>query len=120
MATKTVNTDDGSIIVVDADAPIICDGQSALDFIMSIGYEHNCNNIAVYKSAISEDFFKLSTGIAGEVAQKIVNYRYKLAIIGDFSGYTSKPLLDYIYECNKGGHLYFVSDEREAVRKLRG
>jgi hypothetical protein len=120
MTTKTVNTSKGSIVVVDADAPIISDGQSALDFIVNIVYEHNCHNIAVHKSAIAENFFKLSTGIAGEVAQKIVNYRFRLAIIGDFSGYTSKPLLDYIYECNKGGHLYFVSDENEAVKKLGG
>jgi len=120
MATKTISTNNGKIVVVDADAPIISDGQSALDFIMNIGYAHNCHNIAVYKSAIAENFFKLSTGIAGEVAQKIVNYRYRLAIIGDFSGYTSKPLQDYMYECNKGGHLYFVSDENEAIMKLGG
>ena len=120
MTTKTINTSTGNIAVIDADAPIISDGQSALDFIMNIGYEHNCHNIAVYKSAIAENFFKLSTGIAGEVAQKIVNYRFRLVIIGDFSGYTSKPLQDYIYEYNRGGHLYFVSDEDEAVKKLGG
>jgi DNA-3-methyladenine glycosylase I len=27
---------------------------------------------------------------------------------------------DYIYECNNGGHLYFVADENEAVKKLGG
>ena len=120
MTTKTIETSNGNIVFVDADTPIISDGQSALDFIMNIGYEHNCHSIAINKSAIAENFFKLSTGIAGEVAQKIVNYRFRLAIIGDFSGYTSKPLLDYMYECNKGGHLYFVSDENEAVKKLGG
>jgi hypothetical protein len=118
MNTKTINTSNGNIVIVDADAPLISDGQSALDFIMSIGYEHSCHNIAIYKSAIAENFFKLSTGVAGEIAQKIVNYRYRLAIIGDFSDYSSKSLQDYIYECNKGGHLYFVSDENEAVKKL--
>ena len=83
-----------------------------------MGYEHDCRDIVVNKTAVAEDFFKLSTGIAGEVAQKFVNYGYRLAIIGDFSGYTSKPLRDYIYECNNGGHLYFVSDEEEAIKKL--
>ena len=42
MTTKTINTSNGNIVVVDTDAPIISDGQSALDFIMNIGYEHNC------------------------------------------------------------------------------
>jgi len=117
MTTKTINN---KVVLVNSDVPIITDGQSALDFVVNIGYEHDCRDIAVYKSVIAEDFFKLSTGIAGEVAQKIVNYGYRLAIIGDFSGYTSKPLHDFIYECNKGGHLYFVSDEGEAVRMLGG
>ena len=120
MITKAINTGNGNIVIVETDVPIISDGQTALDFIMNIGYEHNCHSIAINKAAIAKDFFKLSTGIAGEIAQKIVNYRYRLAIIGDFSGYTSKPLLDYIYECNKGGHLYFVADENEAVKKLGG
>lgn len=39
-------------------------------------------------------------------------------LITDFSGYTSKPLCDYIYECNNGEHLNFVESEDEAIRKL--
>jgi len=114
MDTKIV----GDIAVVKSETPLITDAQSALDLITSVGYEHGITKIAIYKTAVSEDFFRLSTGFAGEVAQKFVNYDYRLAIIGDFSGYTSKPLRDYIYECNKGGHLYFVADENEAVSKL--
>ena len=117
MTTKTV---DKKIAIVNSDKPIIYDGQSALDFAVSIGYEHDCQNIALNKEAIAEDFFKLSTGIAGEVVQKFVNYGYRLAIIGDFSKYTSKPFHDYIYECNKGKHLYFVADEEMAMEKLGG
>lgn len=97
---------------------IIRDGQSALDFAVGIGYEYDCHDIAVNKAAIAEDFFKLSTRIAGEVVQKFVNYGYRLVIIGDFSGYESKSLRDYMYECNNGGHLYFVADEDEALKKL--
>ena len=116
----TTTVIDGLVVVVDCDTPVIINGQSALDFAVNIGYEHNCHDIAVNKAAIAEGFFDLSTGIAGEVVQKFVNYGFRLAIIGDFSGYTSKSLRDYIYECNKGGHLYFTADEDEAVKKLRG
>ena len=107
---KVVRCESGDIVIKD--------GQTALDFAMSIGYEFNCRNIIINKSAISEDFFKLSTGIAGEVTQKFVNYRYRIAIVGDFSGYTSNPFKDYMYECNNGKHLYFVKDENEALKKL--
>ena len=118
LTKKIIESPGGNIAVVISDSPIINDERSALDFAVNIGYEHNCHKIAVNKAAITEDFFKLSTGIAGEIAQKFVNYRFRLAIFGDFSEYTSKPLRDYIYECNNGGDLYFVSDEDEAVGKL--
>jgi hypothetical protein len=118
MTTKLIDTPNGKIAVIHSDAPVITDAQTSLDLAATLFYEHECRNIAINKAAITEDFFKLSTGVAGEIVQKFVNYRYRLAIIGDFSGYTSKPLHDYIYECNKGRHLYFVADENEALKKL--
>ena len=116
MTTKTIND---NIVIVNSDVPIILDGQSALDFIANIVHEHNCQHIVINKEAIAEDFFKLSTGIAGEVAQKFVNFGCRLAIIGDFSIYTSKPLKDYMYECNMGKHLCFASTEQEAIDKFK-
>lgn len=118
MDIKIIEIKNDKIAIVNSDTQIISDGQSALDFTGSIAYEHDCRNIVVNKTAITEDFFNLSSGVAGEVAQKLVNYSFKLAIVGDFSGYTSKPLHDFIYESNKGRHLYFVTDEDEAIKKL--
>lgn len=60
----------------------------------------------------------LSTGMAGEILQKFVTYGIKLAIIGDYSMYTSKPLRDFIYESNKGDHMFFTATEDEAIAKL--
>jgi hypothetical protein len=116
MDTKIID----GIAIVNSETPLITDAQSALDFIVSVGRENNVTKIIINKAAVNEDFFRLSTGLAGEVAQKFVNYGCRLAVIGDFSGYTSKPLRDYMYECNKGRHLYFVKDEGEALKKLRG
>ena len=107
-----------NIAIVHSNEVIITDGQSALDFIATVGYEHNVTKIAVIKAAVIEDFFKLSSGLAGDIVQKFVNYHVRFAIIGDFSGYTSKALHDYIYECNQGSHLNFVADEEEAIRRL--
>jgi hypothetical protein len=116
MEQKLIETPNGTVAVIQSETPLITDGQSALDFAVN----GEAYLIAVNKAAIAEDFFKLSTGIAGEVVQKFVNYGYRLAIFGDFSGYTSKPLHDYMYECNNGKHLNFVADEDEAVRRLGG
>lgn len=97
---------------------VIRDTQTALDLIMTVKYEAETDRIAIDKEAVAEDFFILSTGVAGEILQKYINYGVKLAIYGDFSRYTSKPLRDFIYESNKGNDFFFVADEQEAVQWL--
>lgn len=69
-------------------------------------------------STVIEDFFVLSTGLAGEVLQKYANYGGRMAVYGDFSHYTSKPLHDFIYESNKGRDVFFVETEDEAIERL--
>jgi len=69
-------------------------------------------------SAIGEKFFHLNTKIAGEILQKFINYRVKIAIVGDFSAYTSESLKAFIYECNKGKDIFFLPDEKKAIEKL--
>jgi hypothetical protein len=114
MQEKRIKTPNGDISVVHSDEPILVDGPTALDFAVNAG----TSLIAVNKEAVGEDFFRLSSGVAGEVAQKLVNYRTRLAIIGDFSHYESKPLRDFIIESNRGRNLYFVASEEEAIQKL--
>ena len=86
---------------------------------MSIKYETNCNKIALNKEAITDNFFILSKGLAGEVLQKFINYQTKFAIYGDFSKYTSKPLKDFIYESNNGKDIFFVENETKAIEKFK-
>ena len=89
-------------VLIESAEKAITDVQSALDLIVSANYEAGTKNIVIDKNLINEDFFILSTGFAGEVLQKFVNYGGRIAIYGDFSVYTSKPLKDFIYESNKG------------------
>ncbi|PFH90695.1 DUF4180 domain-containing protein [Bacillus sp. AFS088145] len=118
MNINTTEVNGHLIAIANLDSVILTDEQSALDLIMTISYEHNSNRIALNKEAISEDFFNLSTKLAGAVLQKFVNYNIKFAIIGDFSSYTSKSLKDFIYECNKGNNVFFVTTELEAIDRL--
>lgn len=106
------------IAVIRSDEVVLTDAQDALDLMMTARYTHDCVGIVLPKSAVTEDLFVLSTGIAGEILQKFVNYRVKLAIVGDYSRYTSKPLQDFFYESNNGGHILFVATEEEALAKL--
>ncbi len=97
---------------------VIKDAQSALDLLMSAKYEADTKNIIIDKRLIADEFFVLSTGLAGEILQKYINYGGRIAIYGDFSHYTSKPLKDFMYESNKGKDVFFVSDEEQAAEML--
>ena len=104
--------------VVNSNEIVITDAQSALDVLMSAKYDIGTKNIVVDKKLITEDFFILSKGLAGESLQKYVNYGGRIAIYGDYSHYTSKPLKDFIYESNKGKDVFFVTTRDEAVEML--
>lgn len=108
-----------SIAVVLSDSQVITDVDSALDLLMSAKYEAGTKYIVVDKQLIIEEFFILSSGLAGEILQKYINYGGKIAIYGDFSHYTSKPLKDFIYESNKGKDIFFVATREEAIGKLQ-
>lgn len=105
-------------VLVENDEPVIANAQSAIDLLMSAQYDVGSKNIVIPKQLVVEDFFVLSTGLAGEVLQKYVNYGGRMAIYGDYSRYTSKPLKDFMYESNKGRDFFFVSTRNEAVAAL--
>ena len=104
--------------IISSDEPLITDAQSALDVLMTAKYDAGTKNIVISKELIVEDFFILSTGLAGEILQKYINYGGRIAIYGDYSHYTSKPLHDFIYESNKGKDVFFVGTQEEAIDRL--
>lgn len=81
-----------TVAVITGAEKVLTDVQSALDLIMTAKYEVGTNLIAIEKSAVADDFFILSRGLAGEMLEKFITYQAKLAIFGDYSHYTSKPL----------------------------
>ena len=108
------------IAVISSEEKLIVDTQSALDLAMTVKYETNSTNIVMNKSVVCEEFFILSSGMAGEILQKFINYHVRIAIYGDYSQYTSKPLRDFIYESNHGNNFFFVSTKEEGIRMLTG
>lgn len=120
MKTEVIKKNNIEVVVVNSNELLITDVQSALDLIMSLKYGTGCTNIAVNKSAIINDFFILSSCLAGDILQKFINYGVRFAIYGDFSKYTSKPLKDFMYESNQGKNIYFQPTASLAVDKLCG
>ena len=72
-------------------------------------------NIFLDKQLMTEDFFRLSTGLSGELLQKYVNYGGRIAIYGGYSHYTSKPLKNFIYENNKERDVFFHTIEKAST-----
>ena len=118
MQFEKIDCGNGIAVSISSDNMIITDVDSALDLLMSAKYEAGTKYIIINKKNIIEDFFILSSGFAGEILQKFVNYGGKIAIYGDFSHYTSKPLKDFIYESNKGKDVFFVATKEEAIQKI--
>lgn len=115
MTMEKIMRNNMAAVVFEGTEVVIWDTQSALDLMMTVQYETGCSRLALPKQQIAEAFFDLRTGLAGEILQKFVNYRMKLAIYGDFSVYTSKALRDFIYESNQGRDICFASDRETAL-----
>jgi hypothetical protein len=108
------NTGDNDIAeIISVDAPVRCSGD-ILEIIVNVP----ARSVILRKEMLNESFFDLKSGLAGDILQKFSNYGRKLAVIGDFSGYASKSLKDFIYECNKRGDFLFVDSLETALEKF--
>ncbi|MDP4224059.1 MAG: DUF4180 domain-containing protein [Bacteroidota bacterium] len=99
------------------DSGLISGPDDILDLIVE-ARSNGSDFLILHKENLHYDFFDLKTGVAGEILQKFSNYRMKLAIIGDFSAYTSKSLLAFISESNRGGVIRFVASLNEVLSGL--
>jgi len=68
--------------------------------------------VAIPLSRLGPDFLRLSTGLAGHVLQKLVNYRLHVVVLGDVAAAVaaSEPLRDFVRESNRGTTVWFVDD----------
>ncbi|ATQ41871.1 DUF4180 domain-containing protein [Caulobacter mirabilis] len=107
------------VLVLDRDGPILATERDGTDLIGDAMGE-DARWLAIPVERLSEDFLKLSTGLAGTILQKAVNYRINVAIVGDVSAKTaaSKPLNDFVGESNRGRHVWFVRDLDELRARL--
>lgn len=117
MKIKTHNSNDIKIAELISEDYIINKVEDGLDLLGNLYYQ-GFDKIIIHTKNITPDLFDLKNGIAGEILQKFSTYRVQLAIVGNFSKYTSKSLNDFIYESNKGRHINFVSSCAEALKIL--
>jgi hypothetical protein len=96
---------------------VIGNAEEGLDLLGNLYYQ-DCDKVIIHEKNITPDFFDLKTGIAGELLQKFSTYRFRLAIVGQFSAYPGKSIQDFIFESNKHGQINFVASRSEAIDRL--
>ncbi len=114
---KSIKINGHSIAVADR-ARRITGVRETLDSMADARYLYESDALVLYKENLPEAFFDLKTGLAGEILQKFSNYRMRLAIVGDFSGYPSKALRAFILECNRGGLVFWAAGLDDALAAL--
>ncbi len=104
----------------DAGGPPIAAERDAVD-IVGAAFVARPDWIVIPLARLGAGFLDLKTGLAGAVLQKFVNYAFRVAILGDVSTQTAtnKPLSDFVRETNRGTQIWFVTDRRELVARLR-
>lgn len=93
------------------DGPLLDSDREAVDLIGEL-FGLEVETIAIPTSRLGPGFLDLRTRIAGEIIQKLVNYRYRPTIVGDISKALagSKALQDFVRESNRGTMVWFVAD----------
>ncbi|MGA0558180.1 DUF4180 domain-containing protein [Larkinella sp. VNQ87] len=114
---EIIETNGVSIAELQFDPLEIRTAQDALDLLANCMYQ-GADNLIIHEKQLTPDFFELKTGLAGEILQKFSQYGAQLAIIGDYTHYTSKSLRDFMYESNQVGRINFVATAEEAREKL--
>ncbi|NLR98648.1 DUF4180 domain-containing protein [Rhizobium sp. P38BS-XIX] len=111
----------GQKVVIGNDSgPVLASEKDVNDWL-SAAWDAEATIVVVPISRLNEDFFQLSTRIAGGIIQKFVNYRSQLVIIGDISRWvaSSNALRDFVYESNKGREVWFLPDLDALEQRLQ-
>ncbi|MBZ5713855.1 DUF4180 domain-containing protein [Nannocystis pusilla] len=79
------------------------------------------DTVVVPLARLHPEFLRLRTRIAGEFAQKFVNYRLRMVVLGDLEPALadSEALRDYVRESNRGDSVWFLADRSALARRLR-
>jgi hypothetical protein len=117
MHLKTHSINEVSIAEVTSDDVLITTIEDGVDLLGNLYYQ-GFDKVILHKKHITPAFFDLKNGLAGEILQKFSNYRVRLALVGDFSEFSSTSLKDFIYESNKGKQINFVASTKEALTVL--
>ncbi|MBN8944496.1 MAG: DUF4180 domain-containing protein [Rhizobiales bacterium] len=117
--TQIIERGGEHILLVDIEGPAIGDERQATDLIGEAAWQ-GATMLAIPAARLGAHFFQLRSGLAGAIAQKAVNYRLKLAVIGDISEHlaASSALRDWVREAGRRNDLWFAPSLDDLVAAL--
>ncbi|OTG85592.1 hypothetical protein B9T31_10520 [Acinetobacter sp. ANC 4558] len=88
--------------------------------LMDLAFSTQAELLVLPIEHFDDSFFQLNTQIAGEFIQKFINYKIRLAFLGNIDKFLhqSKAFTDFVYESNLGASCWFVQNIDELKQKL--
>lgn len=107
------------VLHLPADGPTISTSDDAADLVGD-AWANRATLVAVPVARLDPEFFRLKSGFAGDLTQKLVNYRLRLAVVGDIAEHVAKSdaLRDFVWESNRGEQIWFVASDEALTEKL--
>jgi hypothetical protein len=104
------------VLVAAAEGAPLSHAGDALSEAFSVG----AGIVAIPAARLDVEFFRLSSGMAGEMLQRFVNYGIRPVILGDISAQlaASNALRDFVRESNRGASVWFLPDLKALELKL--
>ncbi len=117
MNYRVVTKNDGKYLeCISAARPLVTE-QDALDLVAACG-ENDTNFLVLHPEALSGDFFKLRTGVAGTMLQKLINYHVKTAVIITNELIIKGKFKEMLAESNRGNNFRTFNNIAEAENWL--
>jgi hypothetical protein len=111
MTTSLIESNGYRILTLSESGPILGNVRDFTDLVGE-ALAQRATLIVAPAERIDPAFFQLRSGLAGEFIQKIVNYRLKLAVLGDISAHSGASIAwrDFVREANRGCSIFFLPD----------
>lgn len=88
--------------------------QDALDLVAACG-ENRLDRLMIHAENLTGDFYHLSTGVAGAILQKFVNYRIRVAAVLDPDQANQGKFREMMIETNRGNQFRVFFDRESAA-----
>lgn len=117
MEYRVVARTEGAYLAAEPAAEPLRTEQDALDSIGAC-FGHGVDRLLLHEGSLSEDFFRLGTGVAGNLLQKFINYRIKAAAVVADERVVVGKAKEMLAELHKGRDFRVFADPDAAERWL--